>query len=98
MSQELRARLKAARKKLDFTQNEAAQAWGVPVNTLICWENDQRTPTSFSLKMLNSMLDEILEGEGGGLVGKPGKKTRSGSRRNSAAAVLEKASPAQRNN
>lgn len=60
MSQELRAKLKAARKKLEFTQNEAARAWGVPLSTLICWENDQRTPAAYSLRMLNDMLDSIL--------------------------------------
>ncbi|RYD36557.1 MAG: XRE family transcriptional regulator [Verrucomicrobiaceae bacterium] len=60
MSQELRAKLKAARKKLEFTQNEAAKAWGVPLPTLICWENDQRTPAAYSLRMLNEMLDSIL--------------------------------------
>ncbi|MDB6134378.1 MAG: family transcriptional regulator [Verrucomicrobiales bacterium] len=60
MSQELRAKLKAARKKLEFTQNEAARAWGVPLATLICWENDQRTPAAYSLRMLNEMLDSIL--------------------------------------
>ncbi|MDB6135179.1 MAG: family transcriptional regulator [Verrucomicrobiales bacterium] len=77
MSQELRAKLKAARKKLELTQNEAAQAWGVPVNTLICWENDQRTPAAFSLKMLNSMLNEILAEKGGKAAGKPEKKHAS---------------------
>lgn len=60
MSQELRAKLKAARKKLEFTQNEAARTWGVPLRTLICWENDQRTPAAYSLRMLNEMLDSIL--------------------------------------
>ncbi|RYY52276.1 MAG: XRE family transcriptional regulator [Chitinophagaceae bacterium] len=98
MSQELRARLKAARKKLEFTQVQAAQAWGVPVNTLICWENDQRTPAAFSLKMLNSMLDEILSEKGVKAGEKPAKKTGSGLGRNFLAAVRSGESSALRHN
>ncbi|RYD35383.1 MAG: XRE family transcriptional regulator [Verrucomicrobiaceae bacterium] len=60
MTHELHNRLKAARKKLHYTQAEAAKAWGVPLNTLICWENRRRRPATFSLVMLNSLLDEIL--------------------------------------
>lgn len=64
MSQDLRARLKAARKKLEITQIEAARAWGVPLGTLICWENNKRNPTPFTRGMLDTMLDEILEEHG----------------------------------
>ncbi|MDB6132270.1 MAG: helix-turn-helix protein [Verrucomicrobiales bacterium] len=64
MSQDLRAKLKAARKKLEITQTEAAKAWGVPLGTLICWENNKRHPTPFTHGMLNMMLDEILEEHG----------------------------------
>ncbi|MES2706382.1 MAG: helix-turn-helix transcriptional regulator [Verrucomicrobiota bacterium] len=60
MSEELRTKLKAARSKLKMTQAEAAIALGVPTRTLICWENNQRTPSAFTLKMLNSILDSIL--------------------------------------
>lgn len=60
MTHPLDNRLKAARKKLQYTQAEAAKAWGVPLNTLICWENKRRRPATFSLAMLNSLLDEIL--------------------------------------
>lgn len=61
MPHELHNRLKAARKKLHYTQAEAAKAWGVPLNTLICWENKRRRPAAFSLVMLNGLLDEILD-------------------------------------
>ncbi|RYD37402.1 MAG: XRE family transcriptional regulator [Verrucomicrobiaceae bacterium] len=61
MSQDLRAKLKAARRKLEITQTEASKAWGVPLGTLICWENNKRHPTPFTRSMLDMMLDEILE-------------------------------------
>ena len=60
MPHQLHNRLKAARKKLHYNQAEAAKAWGVPLNTLICWENQRRRPAAFSLMMLNGLLDEIL--------------------------------------
>lgn len=61
MSQELFSKLKAARRKLDLTQAGAAKAWGVPLGTLVCWENRRRNPCSFTLAMLDRLLDEILE-------------------------------------
>ena len=60
MSKELANKLKMAREKLGLSQAQAAQAWGIPKPTLIKWENDQRTPTGFSLTQLNAMLDGIL--------------------------------------
>lgn len=60
MPQDLRARLKEARRKLDLTQAEAARVWGVPLNTLICWENNRRHPAAFTLGRLNLLLDGIL--------------------------------------
>lgn len=66
MPEELRARIKQARKKLRITQVQAAAAWGVPLNTLICWENNRRRPPAFALGRLNAMLDEILNAPPGG--------------------------------
>lgn len=62
MSKELADKLKAARQKLGISQAQAALKWGIPKPTLISWENDQRTPTGFSLNQLNEMLDGILNG------------------------------------
>lgn len=60
MSEELRRKLKAARAKLGLSQSQAAKAWGIPLPTLKCWENDQRTPRGFALQALNEKLDAIL--------------------------------------
>lgn len=63
MSQDLRTRLKEARRKLDLTQAGAAREWGVPLNTLICWENNRRHPAAFTLSRLNHLLDAILDSQ-----------------------------------
>jgi len=60
MSKELRRKLKAARAKLALSQSQAAAAWGVPLRTLINWENDQQTPRGFTLTALQAKLDAIL--------------------------------------
>jgi DNA-binding transcriptional regulator YiaG len=65
MSQDLRKKLKEARKKLGLSQAAAAREWGIPVRTLIGWENDQRTPRTFAMKNLTALLDGILSGETG---------------------------------
>jgi DNA-binding XRE family transcriptional regulator len=61
MSHDLRTRLKEARKKLGLTQERAAKAWQVPLDTLIRWENNRRSPSTFTPAMLNQLLDEILD-------------------------------------
>jgi len=63
MSQELRNKLKAARQKTGLSQSQAAKAWGIPLRTLISWENDQYTPQGFALKAIMEMLDGILSGK-----------------------------------
>lgn len=60
MSKELADKLKKARNKLGLSQTQASQKWGIPHRTLVSWENDQRTPTGFSLQQLTNMLDKIL--------------------------------------
>ncbi len=61
MSVELKEKLKRARKCHGLSQREAAEAWGVPLRTLISWENAQRTPSGFTLNRLNAMLDDLLK-------------------------------------
>ena len=63
MSKELARKVKEAREKVEETQQQFAQRLGVPLPTLISWENDQRTPRGFALKALNDALDAILKGE-----------------------------------
>lgn len=60
MSEELANKLKAARTKLNFSQSQAAAAWGIPIRTLRAWEQNQRTPQGFALKALEEKLDAIL--------------------------------------
>ena len=59
-SQNLSARLKAARKKLRLSQAQAAAEWHIPRRTLINWENNQRMPRSVALTAINTLLDGIL--------------------------------------
>lgn len=60
MSEELKIKLKAVRAKLGLSQSQAAKAWGIPLRTLIGWENDQRTPRGFALTQLNALLDTAM--------------------------------------
>jgi DNA-binding transcriptional regulator YiaG len=60
MSEELRIKLKAAREKLGLSQSQAAGKWGIPLPTLIKWENNLRTPRGFALTALTEKLDAIL--------------------------------------
>jgi len=60
MSEELRRKLKAARAKLKLSQSQAAKSWGIPLRTLISWENNQRTPRGFALTAITEKLDRIL--------------------------------------
>ncbi len=63
MSEELKSKLKLTRAKLGLSQSQAAKAWGIPLRTLIGWENDARTPRGFALTQLNAMLDGLLAGK-----------------------------------
>lgn len=60
MSQELVRKLKAVREKLGLSQAKFALKLGIPVRTLIGWENDQRTPRGYGLKALTEKLNAIL--------------------------------------
>lgn len=61
MSQELQRKLKEVRKKTGDTQKEFAKCLGVPLPTLVHWENDQRTPRGLALEALSTKLDSLLE-------------------------------------
>ena len=60
MSEELRRKLKAAREKLGLSQSQAAKEWGIPLQTLVGWENDRHTPRGLALTAINEKLDAIL--------------------------------------
>lgn len=64
MSKELASKLKAAREALALTQKALAEKLGVPLRTLIAWENDQRTPRGLALEALNAKLDALLPKRG----------------------------------
>jgi len=60
MSEELKRKLKLARLLLELTQKAMAEKMGIPMRTLIKWENDQATPRGFALTQLNAMLDALI--------------------------------------
>lgn len=60
MSEALKIKIKAAREKAGLTQKQLAEKLGIPLPTVIAWENNQRTPKGLSLLALNAALDEIL--------------------------------------
>ena len=49
-----------AREKAGLTQEQAADAWEVPISTLRQWEQNQRSPSRYSMKHLRRILDAIL--------------------------------------
>ena len=51
-------RLKAARAKLNFSQDDAAKKWGISVKTLRHWEQGQREPRGLYLEKLEAILKE----------------------------------------
>lgn len=63
MSEELKNKLKAAREQLGLTQRQFAERLGVPYQTFVQWEQDQRTPRGFALRALEERLDAILAGK-----------------------------------
>lgn len=60
MSEELKGKLKSARAKLNLSQSQAAEEWGVPLKTLQSWESGRFTPRGFALRALEEKLDAIL--------------------------------------
>lgn len=61
MSAQIQARLRAVRTKLHLTQKDLAAQLGVPLPTLIKWENDQRTPRGLALESLEGKLRALLK-------------------------------------
>jgi DNA-binding transcriptional regulator YiaG len=60
MSEELKRKIKEARALAGVTQKQLAAILGVPLPTLVHWENNQATPRGLALQALNAKLDEIL--------------------------------------
>jgi DNA-binding transcriptional regulator YiaG len=60
MSEELKRKIKEARALARVTQKQLAAMLGVPLRTLINWENNHQTPRGLALQALNQKLDEIL--------------------------------------
>lgn len=60
--------IKAARKAAGLTQKEAAEKWGIPLSTLIKWENNLRQPRGLALRQLDLILS--------GAAGSPSKRSR----------------------
>ncbi len=60
MSKEVVRKLKTAREKLAMTQKELAAKLGVPVRTLISWENDQATPHPLTWEAVRWKLAALL--------------------------------------
>ena len=55
-------RIKAARKKLGLSQEEAARNWGFSVGTLEAWEQEYRNPAGLYREKLEEVLKEIEQG------------------------------------
>jgi len=55
---EIGRRLKAAREKLNLSQDDAAQAWEISASTLRKWEQGQREPRGLALRALETILRE----------------------------------------
>ena len=52
-------RLKAARKKLDISQAQAAKDWGFDLGTLQAWEQEYRNPYGLYREKLEGILKQI---------------------------------------
>jgi DNA-binding XRE family transcriptional regulator len=61
MSATVVRKLKNARKKLTLTQAELAKLLGVPLRTLISWENDQHTPHGLTWEAVTARLSALLK-------------------------------------
>ena len=49
-------RLKAAREKLNLSQADAAEKWGISLRSLQSWEQGQREPRGLALRALEEIL------------------------------------------
>ena len=54
---ELSTEIKEARRKLGYSQAQAANAWAIPLKTLQKWEQGIRRPQGLSLPMLRQILN-----------------------------------------
>ena len=53
-------RLQAAREKLEISQEDAAEKWGLNLRTLQNWECGRNEPRGFARAQLDKLLDGIL--------------------------------------
>lgn len=60
MSKEVVRKLKAARAKLGLTQKDLGKKLGIPMRTIIKWENDQATPHALTWEAVEGKLAAIL--------------------------------------
>jgi DNA-binding transcriptional regulator YiaG len=61
MEKSFATRIKAARKKLRLSQEEAAKSWGFSVGTLEAWEQEYRNPAGLYREKLEEVLRKIEE-------------------------------------
>ncbi|MFN3881478.1 MAG: helix-turn-helix transcriptional regulator [Nitrincola lacisaponensis] len=60
MTNELGARLREERNRLEFSQPKLAEAVGVSKNTVIAWEKGTTSPTAVQLSGLSVMCFDVL--------------------------------------
>ena len=60
MTQDFRLKLKATRQKLGLSQSKLSIRLGVPMRTLIAWENNQRKPCLAKMTTLVWKLDAMM--------------------------------------
>lgn len=61
MSDSLKSKLKATRKRLGITQKQLAARLEIPLPTIVSWENDQRTPYPFTARQIVKALDAMTK-------------------------------------
>jgi DNA-binding transcriptional regulator YiaG len=61
MEKSFAMRIKAARKKLGLSQEQAAKSWGFSVGTLEAWEQEYRNPAGLYQEKLEATLKRIEE-------------------------------------
>ncbi len=61
MEKSFAIRIKAARKKLGLSQEQAARNWGFSVGTLEAWEQEYRNPAGLYRQKLEEVLKQIEE-------------------------------------
>jgi DNA-binding transcriptional regulator YiaG len=62
MEKSFAVRIKAARKKLGLSQEQAAKDWGFSVGTLEAWEQEYRNPAGLYRDKLEEVLKQIEQG------------------------------------